>query len=156
MCPKLPYRFHEKVWKNIHLFIHTFTFKLSLLSYWWYTAFFYISNTFKSNARLKLAKNQAKATKGKLLLFENYSYSSSMLSAKNSRLIIRLTQLIIMKMKVKMKNRSRRYDINRPRSKHAHKYSECWKRLSMMIIYTKQHLSNIWSSIHEIFKQQWS
>ena len=32
--------------------------------------------------------------------------------------------LIIMKMKMKMKNRSLRYDINRPRSRRGHKYSK--------------------------------
>ena len=40
---------------------------------------FFISNTFTSNARLKLAKNQANAKQHpetKLLLFENYSHSS--------------------------------------------------------------------------------
>ena len=46
---------------------------------------FFISNTFISNARLKLAENQAKAkqhSEAKLWLFENYSYSSSTLSSK--------------------------------------------------------------------------
>ena len=43
-----------------------------------------------------------------------------------------------------------KYDINRPRSRHEHKYSKCKKFLSMMmLICIKQHLSNIWSSIHE-------
>ena len=49
---------------------------------------FFISNTFKSNASLKLAKNQAKAKQhleAKLLLFENYSLSSSTLSSKSNR-----------------------------------------------------------------------
>ena len=49
---------------------------------------FLISNTFISNARLKFAKNQANAKQhpeAELLLFENYSYSSSTLSSKNSR-----------------------------------------------------------------------
>ena len=49
---------------------------------------FIISNTFISNARLKLAKNQAKPkqhTEAELLLFENYSLSSSALSYKNNR-----------------------------------------------------------------------
>ena len=32
-----------------------------------------------------------------------------------------------MKMKIKMKNGSHRCDINRPRSRHGHKYSECKK-----------------------------
>ena len=49
---------------------------------------FFISNIFMSNARLKLAKNQAKAKqhpKAELLLFENYSLSSSTLSSKSNR-----------------------------------------------------------------------
>ena len=48
---------------------------------------FFISNTFISNTRLKLTKNQAKSKQhpeAKLLLFENYSLSSSMLSSKNN------------------------------------------------------------------------
>ena len=51
-----------------------------------YTPFF-IRNTFISNARLKLTKNQAKAKQqfeAELLIFENYSLSSSKLSSKNS------------------------------------------------------------------------
>ena len=51
-------------------------------------SFFFISNTFRSNARLKLVENQAKAKEhpeGELLLFENYSVSSSTLSSKNNR-----------------------------------------------------------------------
>ena len=67
-----------------------------------------------------------------------------------------IIQLIIMKMKMKKKNRSHRYDINRPRSRHGHKYSKYKKCLSMMmLICIKQHLSNIWSSIHEKVKQHW-
>ena len=47
-------------------------------------------------------------------------------------------------MKVKMKNRTHRYDINRPRSRHGHKYSKYKKCLIMMkLICNKQHLSNI-------------
>ena len=46
-------------------------------------------------------------------------------------------------MKMKMKNRSHRYDINRPRSRHGHKYSNYKKCLSMMTLLSiKQHLSN--------------
>ena len=56
-------------------------------------------------------------------------------------------------MKLKIKNRSHRCEINKPRSRHGHKYSESKKCLSMMVlIYIKQHLSNIWSSIHEKVK----
>ena len=38
-----------------------------------------------------------------------------------------------MKMKMKMKNISHRYDINRPRSRHGHKYSKYKKCLSIMM-----------------------
>ena len=47
---------------------------------------FFISNTFISDARLKLVKNQAKAkqhSEAELLLFENYSLSLTTLSSKN-------------------------------------------------------------------------
>ena len=47
-------------------------------------------------------------------------------------------------MKIKMKNRSRRYDINRPRPKHEDKYSKYKERLSMMMFKSmKQYLSKI-------------
>ena len=49
---------------------------------------FYLRNTFISSARLRLKKNQENAKhhpKGELLLFENYSHSSSTLSSKNKR-----------------------------------------------------------------------
>ena len=59
-----------------------------------------------------------------------------------------IIRLIIMKMKMKIKNRSNRYNMNRPRSRHGHKYRKYKKCLSMMmLIYIKQQLSNIWSSI---------
>ena len=54
------------------------------------------------------------------------------------------------KMRMKKKNRSHEYDINKPRLTHGHEYTEyktCVK--IMMVICIKQHLSNIWSSIHE-------
>ena len=51
--------------------------------------------------------------------------------------IIRLT---IMKMKIKMKNRSHRHDINRPILRHGHKNSKDRKCLSTtMLICIKQH-----------------
>ena len=50
----------------------------------------------------------------------------------------------------KRKNRSYRYDKNRPRSRDRHKCIKSKKFLSMItLICIKQHLSNIWSSIHE-------
>ena len=52
-------------------------------------------------------------------------------------------RLIIMKIKMKMKNRSHRRDINRPRSRHGQKYSKSKKCLIMtMLTFVKQHLSN--------------
>ena len=46
--------------------------------------------------------------------------------------------------KLKMKNRSHRYDINKPRLRHRHKCTKYKMCLSiMMVIYIKQHLSNI-------------
>ena len=44
------------------------------------------------------------------------------------------TRLIIMKMKVKMKNISHRYDINTARSRHGNKCSKYKKYLSMMLL----------------------
>ena len=49
-----------------------------------------------------------------------------------------------MKMRLKMKNKSSRCDINRPRRRHGHKYTKYEICLDiMMTIYIKQHLSNI-------------
>ena len=52
------------------------------------TRFLFVSNTFISNARLKLAKNQAKAKQhpeAEFSLLIYYSLSSSTLSSKNNR-----------------------------------------------------------------------
>ena len=74
----------------------------------------------------------------------------------NCASINEIIRLIIMKMKVKIKNKSHRYDIDRPRYRHGHKYSKYRKCLIMaMLICIKQHLSNIWSSIHENVKKHW-
>ena len=55
-----------------------------------------------------------------------------------------------------MKSRTQKYDINRPRSRPGHNYTKDKMCLSItMVICFKQHLSNIWSSIHEKVKQQW-
>ena len=49
-----------------------------------------------------------------------------------------------MKMRLKMKNRSQRYDRNRPRSRHGPKYTKYKMCLSiMMVICTKHYLSNV-------------
>ena len=55
-----------------------------------------------------------------------------------------------MEIRLTMKYRSHRYKINRPRSRHGHKYTKNKIFLSiMMVIFIKRHLSNIRSSIHE-------
>ena len=60
-------------------------------------------------------------------------------------------------MKMRMKSRSHRCDIKRPRPRHGYKYSKYKKCLTlMMLICIKQHLSNIWSSIREKVKQHWA
>ena len=48
-----------------------------------------------------------------------------------------------MKMRLKMKNKSHRYDINRPWPKHRRKYTKYKMCLIIMVIASKQHLSNI-------------
>ena len=63
----------------------TRTFLLVAFDYKLLITRFLISNTFISNARLKLAKNHVKEhTEADLELFENYPHSSSTLSFKNS------------------------------------------------------------------------
>ena len=53
-----------------------------------------------------------------------------------------------------MKNRSHRYDINRPRPRHGHKYSKYKMDLSLnTVTCIKQHLSNIVGSVNEKVKQ---
>ena len=46
---------------------------------------------------------------------------------------MRLQRLIVKKMKMKKKNRSHIYNINRPGSRHGHKYSKYKKWLIMTI-----------------------
>ena len=60
-----------------------------------------------------------------------------------------------MKIRLKIKNRSGRYDINwsRPRHGHKYKYKMCFSM--MMVTCIKQHLSNIWRQILENVKQHW-
>ena len=48
-----------------------------------------------------------------------------------------------------MKNGSHRYDINRTRRRHVHRYTKykiCFSMVTVMC--NKQHVSNIWSWIH--------
>ena len=101
---------------------------------------------------MKLAKNQVNAkqhAEAELLLFENYSHSSSTLSKNNKRYFKNFSKnkcvgfddfiwLLTMKMRLKMKNKSQRYDLNRPRPRRGHKYTKYKMCLSeMMVICTK-------------------
>ena len=53
-------------------------------------------------------------------------------------------------MRLKMRNRSHRYNINGLRPRQGHKYTKYKLYLSIMVIICiKKHLSNIWSSIYE-------
>ena len=57
---------------------------------------------------------------------------------------------------MRMKNRSHRYDINRPEPRHGHKYGKYSKCLSIMkLTVTKKNLSNISGWIHGKVKQHW-
>ena len=76
------------------------------------------------------------------------------ISKRESVCIHEIIGLIIMKIEMKMKRRSHRYDIIGPRSRDGQKYSKYKTCLSiMMVICIKQHLSNISSSINEKIKQ---
>ena len=58
-----------------------------------------------------------------------------------------------MKIRLKIKNRSHRYDINRPHSRMDINILNIKCINVMVATCAKQHLSNVWSSIHEKVKQ---
>ena len=63
--------------------------------------------------------------------------------------------LMKVKMRLKIKNRSQRYNIDRPRPRQEHKcrkYNMCLSNDGYM---NKQYLSNIWSSIHKKVEKHW-
>ena len=56
----------------------------------------------------------------------------------------------------KMKFETYGYDTNRPWPKYGHKYTKCKIcHITIMIIGIKQHLRNIWSSIHGKVNHHW-
>ena len=68
-----------------------------------------------------------------LWLTLNRTYSKN--KQKNKHVCIHeIMQLIIMKMKTKMKIDSRKYGINRPRCRNRHKYSKYMKCLSIIML----------------------
>ena len=110
---------------------------------------FFISNSSVSSTRLKLAKNQTKAKQhpeAGLMLFEDYFFPSSVLSSKNNRKSCKkcaknkcvcfseIIWSIIKKRRLKMKNKSRIYSINRLRPRHGHKYTLYIMCFSMMMV----------------------
>ena len=73
---------------------------------------------------------------------------------KQVYLLNEIIWLMIMQMRLQVKNRIHRYNINWPRPRHGRRYTRYKICLSiMMVICIKQHLSNIWSSIHDKTKQ---
>ena len=133
--------------------------KLTCLSY----MLFLKSNTFMSNARLKLAKNQANIRNTlrlnfcylKIIHILHPRYHPKIIGhilknkLKNNYVCVRLYNWSSWKWRRKWKQ-DHRSDINRPRPRHGHKYNNYQKSLSMMmmLICIKQRLSNIWRSIH--------
>ena len=115
-----------------------------------------------------MAKNQANAKQhpeAELLLLENYSHSSWMLSSKTNRIYskklakeqVGLYSSDYMINHTENKEKKWKIDhIDRPRPRHGHKYIKYKKCLNMtMLLCIKQNLSNIWSSIHQKVKQNW-
>ena len=96
---------------------------------------FYQEHSCKQQAEIGKKKNAnaKKHPESQLLLFENYSLSLFTLSPKNNRRYSKkckkntylfskeIIWLITMKMRLKIKNRSHRYDINRPGLRHGNK-----------------------------------
>ena len=95
---------------------------------------FSISNSFISNARLKLAKTKQMISNDLRLSFCYLKIIHILHPRYHPKIIVHI-------LKNKQKNkRSHRYDINRPRSRHEHKCSKCKKCPSMvMLICIKQH-----------------
>ena len=74
----------------------------------------------------------------------NFKYYLKIAKNQVSVLMNEITQLIVMKMRMKMTNRSHKYDKNRTRPRHGYKYAKYKMYLSMlMVMCNKQHLSNI-------------
>ena len=128
----------------------------------WYTLFY------KQHFHKQRQTGIGKKLSNTLTLFENYSFSSSTLSSKNIRRYSKKSTkskcvcfddviwIITMKITLKMNNKSQSYNLVRPRPRHWHKYIKYKMCPSiMMVIWNKQHLSNIWSSNDQKVKQHW-
>ena len=101
------------------------------------------------------------------MVSENYSLCSSTLSSQNNRKYSkkmcknkcvcynRIIWFNMKKWRWKWKI-DHIYTTNRPKPRHGHKYTNYkMGHSTMMVICINQHLSNIWSSVHEKVKQHW-
>ena len=117
----------------------------------------YLLSKIKQNTR-SLSQVKAKQhPEAELSLFENYLLFSSSLSSKNNTkyskkctkikyvCLNEVIRLMTMKMRLKMKNRSHIYHINRPMLRYGHEYTKykMCKIIIIMVICIKQHLSKI-------------
>ena len=125
---------------------------------WIYYVIKHTQTMSNGNGKLKLAKNQMLRN----TLWPNFSYlkiihilhqryhakvTGHILKNKQKNKYVcihEIIRLIIKKTKIKLKNGSYRYDINRPRSRHGRKYTKYKKCFTMTIlICIKQHLKLI-------------
>ena len=111
---------------------------------------FFINKTFISNARLKLAKIKQKLSntpKLKIirLLYPRYHPKIIRDILKNVEICLnQVISFMAVKMRLKMKNRSHRYNIKRLRPRQGPEYTKYKMFLRIMITkFIKQHLSNI-------------
>ena len=59
-------------------------------------------------------------------------------------------------MRMRMKNRSYRYDIDRTMLRLSDEYPKCKMHLSrIMVMWNKQHLNKVWRWLYEKVKQHW-
>ena len=103
--------------------------------YRFYIHAFFISNTFISNARQASQAKAKQHPETELSLFGNYLLFQSTLSSKNNRRYSKnctktksfsfnkVIRSMTIEMRLKMNNRSQRYDINKLRPRHDHKYT---------------------------------
>ena len=114
---------------------------------------FYTQCQAETGKKLSNAKQHPEA---ELSLFKNYSLSSSTLSSKNNTRYSEkcsrnkcvcfndVIWLMSIKIRLKVKSRSQRYDINKPRPTNGHKYTKHKMCLSIMIVICiKQQVSSV-------------
>ena len=128
-----------------YIFVYHFLFYICL------HAFFYKQHFYKQS-QTEIGKKLSKSLRLNLRYLKIIPFFSTTLSPKNSRKCCKkytkskyvclneVIWLMSMKMRLKMKNRSLRYNINRPRLRHGNKYTKYKMCLSIiMVIWIKQH-----------------